>query len=87
MVDIVLHNLIHSFPNGVILLLQVLQLLLQVDVILRRLGLLLVPHGGGSRGRRGGSCRGRGCLPAGLRCPLRYGLVAVLADDLIHSVD
>ena len=87
MINIILHNLVHRLPYRMVLLLQILQLLLQVDVVLRRLGLLLVPHGGGGGGRCGGRCRCGCCLPAGLRGPLRERLVPVLADDLSHSVD
>ena len=70
MIDIILHHLVHGLPDSVVLLLEVLQLLLQLDVVLRGLGLLLVAHGGCGWGRRGGGCGGGGRLPTGLRGPL-----------------
>lgn len=70
MIDIILHHLVHRLPDSVVLLLEVLQLLLQVDVVLRSLGLLLVPHGCRGRGGRGGRGRGRGRLLTGLGSPV-----------------
>ena len=70
MIDIILHHLVHGLPDSVVLLLEVLQLLLQVDVVHRGLGLLLVAHGGCGRSRRGCGGGGGARLLTGLRGPL-----------------